>query len=185
MEFPEYESTRLVLRELTEEDADSILSLFSDNSVIAYYDMEAITKSSQALKIIALMKDRFNTKSGIRWGITLKETGKLVGTCGFNSWNEKMKSAVVGYDLLPNYWGQGIITEAVNQIVKQAFLGNLPCGELNRIQADTVPGNIGSEKVLVKVGFEEEGLRRQSGYWKNQFHDLKCFGLLRSEYKEI
>lgn len=57
------------------------------------------------MQIIKLMQDRFNTRSGIRWGVALKETGELVGTCGFNSWNEKMKSAVIGYDLLPNYWG--------------------------------------------------------------------------------
>ncbi len=94
-------------------------------------------------------------------------------------------TAVIGYDLLPSYWGKGLATEAVNQIVKEAFLGKLPCGKLNRIQADTIPGNIGSESVLLKIGFKEEGLRRQCGYWKNQFHDLKCFGLIRCEYKEI
>jgi len=47
---------------------------------------------------------------------------------------------------------------------------------------DTVPGNKASEALLLNVGFKEEGLRRESGYWKNQFHDLKCFGLIKSEY---
>ncbi|WP_260260187.1 GNAT family N-acetyltransferase [Vibrio intestinalis] len=184
MEFPEYESTRLILRQLDDTDTSSILNLFSNEAVIAYYDMEAITKPSQAAMIIEQMRHRFITKAGIRWGIVLKETGNLIGTCGFNSWNEKMKSAVIGYDLLPQYWGQGIMAEAINKIVRQAFLGDLPCGKLNRIQADTVLGNVSSEKLLAKVGLKEEGLRRQSGYWKGQFHDLKCFGLLQSEYKE-
>jgi len=66
-----------------------------------------------------------------------------------------------------------------------AFSGGLPCGELNRIQGDTVPGNSASEAVLTKLGFKEEGLLRESGYWKGQFHDLKCLGLLKSEYTEI
>jgi ribosomal-protein-alanine N-acetyltransferase len=96
-----------------------------------------------------------------------------------------MKNAVLGYDLLPKYWGMGLTTEAVHRIVKAAFLGELSCGKLNRIQGDTVLGNSASESLLLKVGFKEEGIRRQSGYWKNQFHDLKCFGLIQSEYCEI
>ncbi len=96
-----------------------------------------------------------------------------------------MKSAVIGYDLQPFYWGKGYTTEAVHIIVKTAFSGSLNCGPINRIQGDTVPGNEASEFVLRKVGFQEEGLRRESGFWKNKFHDLKCFGLIKSEYSEI
>jgi len=87
--------------------------------------------------------------------------------------------------LLPKYWRMGFTSEAVHSIVNAAFSGELPCGELNRIQGDTVTGNLASESLLLKVGFKEEGIRRQSGYWKNQFHDLKCFGLIKSEYLEI
>jgi len=96
-----------------------------------------------------------------------------------------MKSTVIGYDISRAYWGHGYATEAVREIIKLGFSGGLPCGELNRIQGDTVPGNQASEAVLKKLGFKEEGLLRESGYWKGQFHDLKCFGLLRSEYNEI
>jgi len=69
--------------------------------------------------------------------------------------------------------------------MKAAFSGALPCGPLNRIQADTVPGNHASERLLIRLGFKEEGLRRQSGYWKHAFHDLKCFGLLKSEFNAM
>jgi hypothetical protein len=72
--------------------------------------------------------------------------------------------------------------DAFRAILKTAFSGVLPCGPINRVQADTVPGNIASEALLRKVGFKEEGVRRQSGYWKNSFHDLKCFGLLRADF---
>ncbi len=49
-------------------------------------------------------------------------------------------------------------------------------------EISTDPGNFASEAVLSKVGFKEEGLLRESGYWKGRYHDLKCFGLIRSEY---
>ena len=182
MLFPVLETKRLSLVELTKEDSNSLFELFSDRSVVEYYDLEAFTELSQASNLIELFNSRFKDNSGIRWAIRLKETNHLVGTCGFNSWSPKMKSAVLGYDLLPKYWGMGITTEAVHRIVKAAFLGELSCGKLNRIQGDTVTGNSASESLLLKVGFKEEGVRRQSGYWKSQFHDLKCFGLIQSEY---
>ncbi|ALO34518.1 GNAT family acetyltransferase [Colwellia sp. MT41] len=185
MSFPTLETNRLRLDQLSKEDSNSLFEIFSDNSVVEYYDLEAFTELSQASNLIEFFNSRFKENSGIRWAIRLKETNQLIGTCGFNTWSPKMKNAVLGYDLLPKYWGKGFTTEAVHRIVKSAFSGDLSCGKLNRIQGDTVPGNSASESLLLKVGFKEEGIRRQSGYWKNQFHDLKCFGLIQSEYCEI
>ena len=184
MQFPNIESERLYLSEIRATDEAAIFNLFSDNSVVTYYDLEAFTSRSQARDLITLFASRFKESAGIRWAIRLKNSGSLVGTCGFNSWSAKMRNAVIGYDLAPEYWGNGYAGEAVRAIIKAAFAGALPCGPLNRIQADTVPGNHASEALLRGLGFQEEGLRRQSGYWKHQFHDLKCFGLVRSEFKE-
>ena len=185
LSFPTFETKRLRLNELTKEDSNRIFDLFSDSSVVEYYDLEAFTEESQAVNLIEFFNSRFKESGGIRWAIRLKETDQLIGTCGFNSWSSKMKNAVIGYDLLSEFWGNGYTTEAVHRIVKAAFLGELQCGELNRIQADTVPGNSASEALLLKVGFKEEGIRRQSGYWKNKYHDLKCFGLIKLEYNQI
>lgn len=93
-----------------------------------------------------------------------------------------MHNAVIGYELHPEFWRQGYTLEAVRTIIDAGFSGALACGELHRIQADTMLGNSASELLLRRLGFQEEGLRRECGYWKNQFHDLKCFGLLRSEF---
>ena len=136
----------------------------------------------QAENIITLVQSRFKDKLGIRWAIRMKDDEKLIGTCGFNSWNVAFRSTVIGYDINRQYWGNGYITEALKHIIKIAFDGKLGCDIINRIQADTIPGNIASEKVLLKLGFSEEGIRRQSAFWKNEYHDLKCFSLLRDEY---
>jgi len=178
LSFPELTTERLALTALTSADASAIFALFSDHSVVEYYDLEAFTELSQASRLIEMFQGRFREHAGIR----LTGDGSLIGTCGFNRWQPAMKSALIGYDLLPQFQGKGYMTEAVHCTVQAAFSGLLACGEVNRIQADTVPGNHASEAVLRKVGFQLEGIRRQSGYWKNRFHDLKCFGLLRSEY---
>jgi len=182
LKFPVLKTDRLLLSELNLADVPFVYALFSDKQVVRYYDLEAFKDESQASALINLFKARFDNLEGIRWAIRLKNTEQCIGTCGVNAWNKPMRSATIGYDLHPQFWGKGIITEALSAMVDNIFSGILPDVSINRIQADTVPGNIASEKVLLKLGFNEEGLRRQSGYWKNQFHDLKCFGLLKDEF---
>lgn len=184
MTFPEIETERLILTELQSDDEAAVFDLFSDKSVIEHYDLEAFTAVEQARDLISMFRSRHDASAGIRWAIRLKSSGNMAGTCGFNSWSSKMRNAVIGYDLMPAFQGNGYASEAVRAIIQAAFAGKLACGPLNRIQADTVPGNHASEALLRRLGFKEEGLRRESGYWKNAFHDLKCFGLLRSEFNE-
>lgn len=185
MQFPELETPRLILNELSESDSQALLDIFSDENVIKFYDIDVYDSEKQSLELIKFFNQRFADKSGVRWAIRVKSTGKLIGTCGFNSINLKMKSAGIGYELSSKYWGVGYASEAVGKIIQFVFSNGQPLGELYRIQGDTMIGNTASDSVLKKLGFKEEGIRRSSGFWKNEFHDLKCFGLIKPEFKEI
>lgn len=176
--FPTLSTARLCLSQAMDSDIDDVFDLFSEEAVVAFYDLPRFTERSQAERLIRLFRSRFEDGLGIRWAIRGRDDLRLIGTCGFNSWSQPMRSAVIGYDLHLDFWGSGYAREAVSAIIEWAFAGNLPCGAIHRIQADTVPGNVASEKLLTALGFREEGLRRDAGYWKNQFHDLKCFGKL-------
>ena len=184
MSFPEFTTSRLRLNRITSSDVESVYELFSCPEVVKYYDLEVFNDHIQAEKLIRLFDSRHESSSGIRWAIRVKETGKLIGTCGFNSWSEKMRNATIGYDLHPEYWNKGIATEALCEIIRAAFSGLLPCGPLHRIQADTIPGNVASEKVLLKLGFKEEGSRRECAYLRGAYHDMKYYGLLRPDFSE-
>ncbi len=179
--FPQIETKRLLLTEIHAVDALEILNIFSNKSVIEYYDLEQFSEVSKAEKLIELFRARYTAKLGIRWAIRLKNESTLIGTCGFNSWSDSMKNAVIGYELNASYWSNGYAQEAVEAALDFAFSGSLPCGPIHRVQADTVVGNLRSEQLLLRLGFKEEGLRRESGYWKGAFHNLKCFGLLDGE----
>lgn len=182
MIFPEITTERLQLTAISSEDTANIFALFSDAAVTRYYDLATFTDMAQAVDIIKLFQSRFESNMGIRWAIRLASTQQLIGTCGFNSWSPKMKNATLGYDLHSDYWHCGYAQEAMHAILTAAFSGKLSCGPLHRIQADTTPGNTASEKLLVRLGFQEEGLRRDCGYWNGSFHSAKCFGLLESDY---
>jgi [ribosomal protein S5]-alanine N-acetyltransferase len=127
---------------------------------------------------------RYQSRSGIRWAIREATSDELIGSCGFNSWSEKMRNATIGYDLKRARWGKGIATEALSEIVRAAFAGLVPCGALHRIQADTIMGNVASERVLTKLRFREEGTRRQAAYLRGAYRDMKCFGLIKPDMDE-
>jgi [ribosomal protein S5]-alanine N-acetyltransferase len=181
--FPELATHRLLLTRIRAADAADVLDLFSSEQVVQYYDIGVLASLAEAEALIQRLSRRFESRDGIRWAIRLSSSPELVGTCGFNSWSTHTHSAVIGYDLKVRYWGQGLVFEALSAILDCAFQGRLACGRVNRIQADTVPGNLRSEAVLTRLGFREEGLRRQSGYWKDAYHDMKCFGLLKSDHE--
>ena len=102
--------------------------------------------------------------TGIRWGIFLDK--QLIGTCGFNSYKPKGRS-IIGYDINKEYWNKGYASEAIKAISNYGFLQL----EIHRIEAYVTPGNIASEKVLKKCGFEKEGLLKHVSFFKGNYQD--------------
>jgi ribosomal-protein-alanine N-acetyltransferase len=85
------------------------------------------------------------------------------------------KSAELGYWLAEEYWGKGIMTEAVRKICGKAF----DVFDINRIYAEPFTHNIGSRKVLEKTGFVLEGIMRSGVCKGNQIFDYCMYALLR------
>ena len=178
--FPLLETDRLWLREITDGDASGLFALYSDPRVVEYYDIEPFTEESQAAVLVRGLADKYHDGVGIRWGISLKSApATLIGTCSY-TWNPDNASALLGYDLLSERWGQGIMREAVYAALRYGF----EVRSLNRIQAMTSLDNVASIRLLRGLGFTEEGVLRQLGFWKGEFHDMRCFSLLWREWPE-
>jgi [ribosomal protein S5]-alanine N-acetyltransferase len=96
------------------------------------------------------------------------------------NWKPKFFSAALGYELAPAYWGQGMMTEALTAVLRYTFT----LMALNRVEAYVVPQNAPSIALLQKLGFVNEGLMREYGYWGQTFHDLYLFALLKREWGE-
>ncbi|WP_372827708.1 GNAT family N-acetyltransferase [Polaromonas sp.] len=176
--FPPLSTQRLVLREILPHDAEDIFGIFSDAEVMTYYDSQPMTSLQEAKAMIDRFAALRQNDSGCRWGLTLKGSDKIVGTCGIFGRNKAFFSAASGYELSPPCWGSGLMAEALAAVLAYAFdhLG------LNRIQATTNLDNHRSIRSLVKLGFKEEGILRQWGFWKDQFHDVRCFSLLKCDH---
>lgn len=179
--FPVLETERLILRKLQPDDAPEVLALFSDDDVLRYHDLSPLRSLVEATNLIKRLTRRYQDFSGLRWAITLRNgDDRLIGTGGLNRITTHNALGVLGYDLMTTYWGQGYITEAVRAFVRFGFEE----AGLNRIEAQTMLWNVASMRVLHKVGFTEEGILREWGYWKGAYHDLRMYSLLRREYEQ-
>lgn len=176
-QFPELETENLLLRQVNRSDAKDIFQHFSDKEVLRYHDLEAFTNIEQAKNLIASFYERFHNQQMIRWGIAKKEDNIIIGTCGYYNWIKNSFQAEIGYELSQAYWRKGIMTEALTALIKFGFEKM----ELNRIAATVMLENSASMKLLEKLGFVPEGILREYGFWKGEFHDLKMFALLKKE----
>lgn len=177
--FPSLETERLRLRQLTHDDAEALVEIFGNPDVLRYLSGgPPCNTREEAIGVIDWMHSWFAAQNGLRWGITLRGEDNVIGTCGFHFWERENRRCDIGYDLIPTYWKRGYITEAAHAMVRWCF-ENL---NLHRIQADCTAGNLGSERVLEKVGFTHEGTWRESCFEHGRFVNIKQYGLLRREY---
>jgi ribosomal-protein-alanine N-acetyltransferase len=180
--FPKLTSRRLVLRQFRPSDAHAVYQIFSQDIVTRYHNLEIMDSITQAEKVVKIRAKSFERGEGARWAITrIGWEDDLIGSCGYYNLNGIHFSVEIGYDLHPDYWRQGIMTEALSAVIDYGYSGAFEF-PLNRIQALTYLDHKASAGLLLKLGFQEEGIRRESGYWKGEFHDLRCFSLLRRDW---
>ncbi|WP_127530361.1 GNAT family N-acetyltransferase [Paenibacillus kobensis] len=159
--FPPIQTTRLLLRELTIEDAPAIFRHFSDADVTRFMDIEPCQSLQEAKEIIQFHLD----DSGCRYGLFSLMTGELVGTCGYHCWvaDTDGARAEIGFDLSSKHWGQGYMQEALGEVVKIGF----KLMNLDYIEATVETANSQCQKLLSKLNFErEEQLRDGLYYYK-------------------
>ena len=106
---------------------------------------------------------------------------KVVGSIGiFRQGNIHRQTAELGYYIAEEYWGKGIMTEAVKQICEYVFANS----DIIRIYAEPFAYNIASCRVLEKVGFQYEGTLRSNAVKNGRVIDMEMYSLLKAEIKE-
>jgi ribosomal-protein-alanine N-acetyltransferase len=176
--FPVIDIGKYVLRELQVTDAQDFLSYMKDDKVYEFIAEEYIPKTlSESEEEIQYWADLYTSKRSIYWGIALKSTNTLIGSCGFNVWSPMNKRAEISYDLSRKFWNQGIMTQSIKAICDFVFC-NL---EVNRVQATVAIENIASVKLLEKVGFKREGILREYAYLHGRKHNSYMYSYLRKD----
>ena len=103
---------------------------------------------------------------------------QLRGSCGLFAWNRGWRKCAIGYELAGNAQGRGYMHEALQAVLDWGF-DNMA---LNRVEAQVHPENTASIRSLSRLGFRQEGLLRELGYWRGQYHDMLQYSLLRRDW---
>lgn len=188
--LPRIETSRLILRQITESvpDGRDSLEFINDYSVYRFWGLYDETKDANGRRrpkkkikldyhYNATMKE-YRAGRELTWLMELKDTNKVIGEIVLYDFRLR-KQADIGYRINKNYWGKGYAPEAGLAMIKAAF----ELLELNRLQIRCFSNNHGSVRVAQKLGFSQEGLIRQ-GAILNVMTDYYIFGLLREDYEK-
>lgn len=175
--FPVLSTKRLTLRAAASKDVAAFHALLSIPEVTRFNNWPDAPDKTRVERSLRWMAKVHASGKGCAWIIEVTGSKALAGAIRFNSFEKKWRCGEIGYELHPNYWGKGLMTEAVRAVVA--------CGHetfrLNRIDAWTLPGNAASDRVLEKSGFRHEGTLRQRAWFKGAFHDFRIFGRIAGD----
>ena len=178
--IPTIETERLVLRRMSRSDAEDMYEYASDPAVTRFLTWDVHPNARFSANYLSFLQSKYRSGEFFDWAVTLRSSGKMIGTCGFSHFNFPAYSAEIGYVLNPRYWGRGIASEAAARVIRFGFdyLG------LNRIEARCMCGNGQSRRVMEKLGMKYEGTVRDGLYVKNGFVSVEVSSILKKEYMQ-
>jgi RimJ/RimL family protein N-acetyltransferase len=152
------ETDRLILRELSTDDAEFILDLLNQPSFIRHIGDRGVRTLEDANQYILKGAVASYKRYGFGLYLTLlKDSGVPIGICGLVK-RDSLKDADIGFAFLPQYWSKGYAFESASAVLAYArnVLG------LKRILGITSPDNQGSIRVLEKIGLKFEQMVKLS-----------------------
>jgi ribosomal-protein-alanine N-acetyltransferase len=172
-DFPELRSFRLTFRQILPEDQQNIFTGLSDPRVVEYYGVsfETFEQTKEQMEWYANLQ---SSETGIWWVISLAATGDFMGAIGFNGLIATHRKAELGFWILPEFWGNGYIQEAL-PIICDFAKNSL---NLHRVEAFVESENQNCKRALHKAGFEHEGTMRDCELKKGEFISVSIYALL-------
>lgn len=179
------EGERIVVKEVEESDAESLLELEVQNrdffqQFTGLREKSFYTFSGQVTRIQEMVELGKDDK-GYMFVIRLKDTDHLIGEVTLSEVvRENLQSCWIGYFMDKDHNGLGYMTEAVKLVLQYAFEKL----KFHRIEAGVMPHNIGSTHVLLKSGFHKEGIARKNVKINGKWEDHQTLAILNEEDEE-
>lgn len=178
--YPERTTERLILRGFRISDAAQVQMLAGARSVAKNtLNIPHPYEDGMAEEWIDTHEADFESGKSVIFAVCMKDTGDLVGAVGLGITTDH-RHAELGYWIAEPHWGQGIATEAAEEMLAYGF-DEL---NLNRIHAHHMTDNPGSGKVMQKIGMDFEGTLKQHVIKWGQFKDLNMYGILADTWRQ-
>jgi RimJ/RimL family protein N-acetyltransferase len=168
----EIETERLRLRSFVPEDFEPMHRLWNDAEVMKYIRPGWTPSREEVVAYFERVKTRWGERGFGHLATTLKETQEFIGYCGFQ-YVEETPEVELLYGLARPYWRQGYTTELARACLRWAYENT----KLDRIIALANPENVGSWRVMEKIGMKYEGMAHHYDA------DLVCYVMTREKYQ--
>lgn len=129
-------------------------------------------------KYLSYLQGQYRSGAFHDFAIVEKLSGKMIGTCGFTSFDLTNNSAEVGYVLSPDFWGNGYAAEALRCVMCFGFREL----DLHRMEAKIMDGNTASMRVAEKCGMRREAVHRHSMLIKGAYRTIVEYAILADEF---
>jgi RimJ/RimL family protein N-acetyltransferase len=151
--------------------------MFSDPETMRYWSRPPFTRLEEAEELVTRARDSGEHGRSLVLGLDFE--GSAIGTCVLHTIEHQCRRAEVGYRMGSDYWGRGLMSEALTALINFAF-DEL---EFIRLEADTDPRNAASIKLLERMGFLQEGYLRRRWIVEDEVSDALFFGLLVEDWR--
>ena len=177
--MPTLRTERLTLRKMSVYDSSDMYDYARRATVTKYLLWQEHESEQQTYDYLCYVADAYKRGDYFDWAVTLTDSGKMIGTCGFTSFDFEHGRVEVGYVLNPDFWGQGIATEAVSAVTEFAFeeLG------ANRVEIHFIEGNNARLRVAQKCGMTLEGYLKQYMLIKGEYKNIGIAAVTRDRFK--
>jgi len=175
----ELNTERLILRRFSINDAENMIKNWANDDDVTKYLTWPTHNSIEVTKYV--LKDwikNYENNDFYNWAIILKEINEPIGSIGAVEKNDDIKMVHIGYCIGKNWWNKGIVSEALNELIKYFFekVG------VNRIESRYDPANENSGKVMAKCGMKYEGHMKQADKNNQGIVDAVYYGIIAEEY---
>jgi ribosomal-protein-alanine N-acetyltransferase len=170
----------LLLRDVRLSDANEYYKYINHPLVKKYIPDSCIPQSvAQAEKELSFFRGLHEKRISVFWTIAEKETGKMIGACGFERWTRFHKRLEIAYDINPDHWRKKVATRAIGAIINYGFKEM----KAERIEAFLEPSNAPSAGLLLKLGFTKEASLRKYRFFKGKHIDIDLYSIVKDEWK--
>jgi ribosomal-protein-alanine N-acetyltransferase len=173
--FSEIKTDRLLLRQFIDSDLPNVFKGLSHPDIIKYYGVNYQTLEATIAQM-NFFADLEKNETGIWWAVCSLDNHVFYGAGGLNTLSKEHKKAEIGFWLLPDFWGKGIMTEAMPLICNYGFekLG------LHRIEGLVETENSNCKNAMAKLDFIHEGTMRDCEIKNGQFISLDIYAKLKN-----
>lgn len=175
------ETERLILRPFHEDDAEPMFRNWaSDPEVTKFLTWPVHENIEVSRQVVKIWVNGYDTPQNYQWAIELKKIREPIGSISAVKTDDRTESATIGYCIGRNWWGQGIMPEALQAVIAFFFSEvNMNC-----VNACHDPRNPNSGKVMKKCGMVYEGTWRAGGINNQGVCDESWYSILKTEFEK-